>query len=248
MAPELTYQLITVDGRRMALWSDGRIHPLVYGGDGDDAGGQGGDPGGDDSSGGDDGKGDDTGGGDDDGKDGAESQPDTLTMTQAQFDKRMARARKQWEKEATTKAEREKMDEAARLKAEKEDAEKTAGEKVSSANRKVITAEAKVAAVAAGVKPDRLAKFLRIVDLDDIDLDDDGEFDEAEVKTAVSKALEDMPEFKGGTAGGPGGASGSDHNGDSKPTQLSREQLKSMTPAEIVEAKKEGRLASLLGQ
>lgn len=149
-----------------------------------------------------DGKGDATSGDDGDGE---------KTLTQAEVDeivkKRLGRERKAWEKEQAEAAEREKMTEAERLKAEKAEAEQAAQARTDAANQRVIRAEAKAAALAAKVKPDRAKAFLKIVDLDEIEVDDDGEPDSAAIKEAVKAALELMPEFRGTATG----ASGTEH-------------------------------------
>lgn len=236
--------LTAADGRLSWLWPDGTLLPVVSGGadDGDDGDQDGKDDGGAD--------------GDGEGDGGSQLTPEQQTAVDAEVEKRLgasmakkiAAEQKKWEKAAAEKAEREKMDDAERAKAEKADAEKAAAEKVSGANARLVKAEAKSAALAAGVKADRVDRFLRNVDLDDIEVDDDGKIDEAAVGKAVKQALDDVPEFKGGASNGKGGASGGDFGGDAKPAQLTHDQLKGMTPKEITEAKKEGKLRDLLGQ
>lgn len=139
-------------------------------------------------------------------------------LTQAEVDelvkKRLGQARKTWEREAADAAEKAAMSETERLKAEKADAEKAAAERASAADQRVVRAEAKVAAVAAGVKPERAAAFMRIVDLASIELDDNGDPDAAALSAAITAALKEFPEFKGVAA--TGGASGSEHGGDPK--------------------------------
>lgn len=137
-------------------------------------------------------------------------------MPQEEFDdilaKRVAKAVKNAQDEARTKAEREKMDETERLKAELADRDTATTAAIAKANERIVTADAKVAATEAGVKADRLAAFLRITDLAGIEVDDDGNVDAKALKKAVDSTLKDFPEFKG-TAAGPGRAGGR-HNGD----------------------------------
>lgn len=186
-----------------------RFVPIVRGGDGPN------DSESDDSTEGDDSteseSGDDTGTEND-----KTEQPDIDAIVQ----KRLGQARKQWDKEQADAAAKAKMTEAEQAKAEKAEAEKAADEKSSAADARVIRAEAKVAAVAAGVKPDRAAAFLRILELDGVELDDDGEPDAKAIAAAIKSTLADFPEFKG--VAGKGGPSGGEH-GDSpkaKPKSL----------------------------
>lgn len=210
---EITFQRIVVDGR-IANWlmcSDGRVIPYCRGGDGEEndakkdddaekADGDSGDEAKDDAKKDDDAKGD----------------TDTVTMTRAELDAQLAKARvkakKAAEEEVKQAAERAKMDDAERAKAEKADAEKASAELVATANKRIVKTEAKVAALAAGVKPDRMSPFMRLVDLDDIEVDDEGEVDEAALKKAIEAALKDAPEFKG--TPGKGGASGGEFGKD----------------------------------
>jgi hypothetical protein len=174
----------------------------------------------------------------DDANDQAGSSHAEVKMTQAELDKlidgRLAKARKSWDDEAKQKAERAKMDEAERLKAEKADAEKAAADKVTGANKRIITAEAKLAALAAGVPKERLTRFLRNVDLDDIDVSDDGDVDEKAVAKAVKDALDDVPEFKGSANGHSGnGQSGGEHNGGGQQKKFTRDEIAKMSVEEF---------------
>lgn len=69
---------------------------------------------------------------------------------------------------------------------------------------------------------------------------------------AIAEAIDDLLKSKpylaaqGGKRFG-GSADGGARNGKSKPSQLTREDLKRMSPAEIVKARSEGRLADVLG-
>lgn len=179
--------------------------------DGDGDGGDGSD--GDDTGDGDGDGGDDTDSDGDDGDDGDEKK-----LTQAEVDailsKRLKDERRKWDADAKAAADREKMDEAQRAQAEKEDAEKRANDAISTANKRLVTADVKTAASAAGVRPERVAAFLRHVDTDDIEVDDDGNVDDKAVKSAVDKALKDVPEFKAGKGAG---KSGGDLNGGDPP-------------------------------
>ncbi|MCU0273822.1 MAG: hypothetical protein MUE34_11380, partial [Acidimicrobiales bacterium] len=165
---DLTFLTVDVAGRRLALWSDGTVLPIVRGADGGEGGGEGENEGDDDS-------GDETGDND------TGDEPEVLKLTQAELDamieKRQARDRTLWEKELKAEAEKAKMDEATRLTAEKAEAEAKATEATTRANTRLVTAEAKLAAAAAGVPADRVAAFVKLADLSDIEVDDDGEID-----------------------------------------------------------------------
>lgn len=92
-------------------------------------------------------------------------------------------------------------------------------------------AEAKVAALVAGGRDDRLAKIVAEADLTGA-VADDGTVDEAKVKTAIEKVLTDMPEWKRTP-----GSSGPELGGktpEGKPT-YTRKQIQDMTPAERAE-------------
>lgn len=216
----LTFAPVIVAGRDSG-WlyvSDGRVIPRVRGAAGDEGGG--------DSSGaeGDGGSGETSGGGaageaassSGDAKGDKAPEPKTVTMTQAELDdmiaKRVAKATKSAKDEADQAATRAKMDEVERLKAEKADSDKAAAETTSKANAKLVRADAKVAAMAAGVKADRVDAFLRVANLGDVKVSDDGDPDAKAIAKTVADTLKEFPEFKAAAAGG-AGASGGEHNG-----------------------------------
>lgn len=183
--------------------------------------GEGGDPnaGGNDGGTGGDGGPDNAGGGDN-GKGGAK------TMTQAEIDamieKRLARARKQWESEQEEARKKEQMSAEERLKAEKEEAERRAQEVQAAANQRLINAEARVQAVTLGIKPERIAYALKLADLSGVEVDGQGNPDAAAIKAALEAVLNDLPELKGTQAPGKsgseftGGGGGIDRNPWSK--------------------------------
>lgn len=158
----------------------------------------------------------------------ADDKPTKIEFTKEQQDhiakllgeekaKATEKAKKEAEATAAEAAKRAKMDEADRLKAEKADAEKAASEATEKANARAIRADAKVAAVNAGVKADRVDAFLRVADLGDVKVNDDGDPDAKAISKAVADTLKDFPEFK--AAPGKGGTSGGDHNGNGAPTR-----------------------------
>jgi len=188
----------------------------------DDGSGSGGGAG--DSSGGQDDKGGGTDNSDKSDDSGAGDKPATVTMSQADLDalidKRVGMARKGWEGDAKTAAERAKLDDAERAKAEKADAEKERDDAKREALATKVEVTAERLALAAKVDPSKVERFMRLVDLADIDsLTADGKPDAAAVKAAVEATLKDFPEFK---AAAGGGRSGADFNGggDDKPKSM----------------------------
>jgi hypothetical protein len=187
---DLTFLTVDVAGRRLALWSDGTVLPIIRGADEGEGEGEGENEG--------DG---DTGADKDTGDD-----PEVLKLTQAELDamieKRQARDRAKWEKETKDAAEKAKMDEATRLTAEKAEAEAKATEATARANTRLVTAEAKLAAAAAGVPADRVAAFVKLADLSDIEVDDDGEIDAKALTKVVKSTLDANPFLKATPASG----------------------------------------------
>jgi hypothetical protein len=251
---EMTPSLTVIDGRRTWLWPDGTLLPVVSGGSDDGNGGEG-------SGGAGEGTGAHAGQGEapgaagntgDDGN-GGEGQPEgDKKFTQAEVaemvSRERAKARRAFEAESKQAAERAKMDEAERLKAEKADAEKA----VEDARREVLTTRVETTAerlaLKAKVDPDKVTRFLKIADLADLDtLTADGKPDETAIAKLVDGTLAEWPEFKA-NGNGRHGASGAEFNGNGKPDQLARADLKGMSPQEITKAKKEGRLRAVLGQ
>jgi len=138
----------------------------------------------------------------------------TVSMTQVEFDKtiedRLARAkkadRKAWEEEVAEAKKKAEMSEAERLKADKETAEQAVKDAHSKAGQRVIHAEARVAAIIAGIKPERLSYALRMADLSKIEVNDDGEPDATAIKSAIDQVVKDIPELAGsGNGAGRGG-------------------------------------------
>lgn len=140
---------------------------------------------------------------------GDDNQNNDKTFTQAELDeiikKRLAREKKSWEQQLEEEKKKAAMTEAERLKAEKEEAERKAKEAQQAANQRLITAEAKVQAAALGVKPEKLSYVLKLADLSDVEVDENGSVDEKAVKAAVEKVLKDLPELAStGTSRGGG--------------------------------------------
>ncbi len=158
-----------------------------------------------------------------------------VTMTQTELDamiqKRLGQAKKGWETDAQTQAQREKMDEVERLRAEKADADTAIAEVTERANRRLVQADAKVTAVGEGANPARVDALLKLVDLSDVTVDDDGSVDTDAVAAAIKKGLEEFPEFKATGASG-AGRSGGDFNGGATKT-WTREEITKLSDDEF---------------
>jgi hypothetical protein len=154
----------------------------------------------------------------------------------ADYEDLKAKAAKFDELDAANKSELEKAQEAAR-KATEERAK--AVERANAALRRgAVTA----AAVKAGaVDPDAV---LALIAQDAVTVGDDGQVTGAE--EAVTSLLKDKPYLVGKQPKFSGGADGGARGGD-VPSQLSRDDLKNMTPQQIVKAREEGRLKDLMG-
>lgn len=164
------------------------------------------------------GSGDDGAG--DEGNEGGEGEAGTAgsagrTFSQDEVNKLVARekrkaaeaARKEIEDEARKSA----MSEAEKLKADLAEKDKAIVAATERANRRAISAEAQVQALAAGIRPDRVAAAIRLADLSAIECDDEGEPDVEAIKTSIQAILKDYPEWAV-SAGGDGKGVGSGAN------------------------------------
>lgn len=88
------------------------------------------------------------------------------------------------------------------------------------------------------------ADAILYLDVDSLPRDADGTLEPKALADALGKVLEDKPHLA--AKPNPGSADGGPRGGDG-PAQLTRDDLKTMTPEAIVEAKAAGQLASLLG-
>lgn len=221
---------VLIDGRPHWRFSCGTLLPVISGGSTDDGGGDGGD-GGDGGTGDGSGSDDDGGAGDEGSGEGGdtkkveyspEQQAHMAEVIKQEKAKAAAAATKAAEEAAKQAAERAKMDEADRLKAEKADAEKQAADALAKANERIVTAEAKVQAIDAGADPKQLAYVLKLADLTDVKVDDDGTPDEKAIRKAIDKVLADVPALKtSSTSTGRSGADGINGNGgQAKPSNL----------------------------
>jgi hypothetical protein len=136
-------------------------------------------------------------------------------------------------------AEKDTADDSEKLRREVETAA------LSKANGRIVRAEVKAAAAGKLADP---ADAYRFIDLEQFEVDDDGNVDSDEIAEAITDLIKSKPYLAAATAKrfqgtGDGGAA----RKAPRPKQLSRADLKTMTPAQIVKAKDDGRLSDLLG-
>jgi hypothetical protein len=176
-----------------------------------------------DGDGGDDGDGDDgDGDGGDDGDDGdagGDDPKDVEGLKKALDAERAARTQAEKDSKKNARAIKDLNKEIDRIKASSAtDEEKKAAEIREGAakeERERLAKPIKRAAIRAGASG-RLANpavAVRLVDLDDIEIDDDGEVDEDSVKAAIDRILEEMPDLKAKGAAKSGADTGSGKNG-----------------------------------
>src|SRR5690606_30749699 len=122
-------------------------------------------------------------------------------FTQEELDRliqqRLQRERKKWEQQLEEERRKAQMTEAERLKAEKEEAERRAKEAEAAANQRLIQAEAKVVALELGIKPERVAYAIRLANLSDVEVGENGKVDTKALKAALEQVIKDIPELKG---------------------------------------------------
>lgn len=98
-----------------------------------------------------------------------------------------------------------------------------------------VEVAAERAALKAGVRPERIDRFLKLADLTDLDnLTSDGKADPDAIAQVIEQTLADVPEFKGTTA--PVTATGGDMSqGTTSKKTWTRAELAKLTPAEFAE-------------
>lgn len=181
---------------------------------------------------------------------GAAAQTTTATdagkaFTQADLDRILnERLAKEREKFATqleeAKATAGKSDlEAAQIKLQQTEAK--LGTVTKTAAERIAKTEAKVAAVTAGAKSDRITAVIAQADLTDA-VSEDGEVDDAKVAAAIGKVLEAFPEWKGTTVAGKSG--GELGGGAETGKSYTRAQIKAMS-LEAYQAEEKDILAAM---
>ena len=117
-------------------------------------------------------------------------------------------------------------------------------EATTKANERIVRAEVKAAATGKVKNP---ALALKLIDTSGIDVDDDGEVDSDAVNQAITDLLTEYPELAADGSKFTGSADQGAKGKPSKPAQLSEQDLTSMTPEQVVAARKSGQLNTLLG-
>lgn len=148
---------------------------------------------------------------------------------------------------AKWRAERDKRRELERAQAKDGDdseADKKAEQAIARANERIIKSEVKAAAK--GVLADAEDAY-RFLDLDQFEVDDDGNVDEDEIAEAIQNlvtqkpylAVQDGRRFRGSASSGAGNST--------KPGQLTLNDLERMSTEEVVAARKAGRFDKVMG-
>ncbi|MDG9705551.1 hypothetical protein [Streptomyces sp. DH37] len=118
------------------------------------------------------------------------------------------------------------------------------------ANARIVKAEVKAAAAKKLTDP---ADALRFIDLEQFEVDEDGEVDAEEVADAIDDLLKRKPYLaaQSGTKRFQGTADSGARKGSGRPSQLTEDDVKRLSKegkhAEIVKARSEGRLDDYLG-
>lgn len=139
-------------------------------------------------------------------------------------------------------ADKDKPAEEQALEAARREAEAAATAK---ANERIVRAELKAAAAGKVKRPDLLVK---VTDVASIDVDENGDPDVDALNDAIERFLEDYPELAADTSKFTGSADQGSKGKQTQPRQLSHEDIKSMSPEQIIKAQEEGRLNGLLGR
>lgn len=120
-----------------------------------------------------------------------------------------------------------------------------AAEAMSKANERLLKAEVRAAATGKLSDP---ADALRFLDLSTFEIGEDGELDSESINDAITELITAKPYLAAGTpARFEGSADQGARGKDSKPAQLTHEEVKRMSPQQIVSAQAAGRLNDLLG-
>ena len=144
---------------------------------------------------------------------------------------------------AKWRAERDRR-KAAEAKLEGDKDAPDAAEILAKATQRILRSVIKAAAAGKLADPADAYKFLN---LDEFEVDDDGNVDEDEIADAIDELIQNKPylaaqggrRFKGSADGGTRKGSG--------PSQLTQSDLDRMTAEEVVKARQEGRLDRLMG-
>lgn len=225
-------------------YETGPLSPLLYasGGEGDgeeDTGAADGD----DGQGGE-GAGADGGGGDGQGDD--EGDPAGAEQLGDAGKRALDSMKSKWQTERTKRRELEQQLAAKDGADEAEQARRQAeAGALAKANARILKAEIRAAAKGRLSDP---ADALTFLDLDQFEVGEDGEIDPEEIEEAITGLLKSKPYL--GSASAPrfqGTGDGGAARKAPRPKQLTKQDLKTMTPAQILKARDAGQLSDLLG-
>lgn len=164
--------------------------------------------------------------------------PTTQDELDAIIETRLARDRsktrkdieKQVRDELKAESDKANLTEIERLKKDKEDADTKVSDAEKRSNQRIVAADARVIASELGVKADRIPYLLKLVDLSEVTVGEDGEPDSTATRSAIEKILKAMPELKGASDGKGGNDIKGNGGGDDGP--LTREKILAMAPEE----------------
>lgn len=160
----------------------------------------------------------------------------------AEKDKRRAESAKRRELEAQLAA----LKASASADSEKADLDAIKAQAIREANaaaaQRILRSEIKAAAAGKLADPADAYKFL---DLADFEVNENGDVDTAEIASAITGLLTSKPYLKAAQSGH-GSADGGVRKG-SRPDQLTREQIQSMSSDAVEAARQKGQLNDLLG-
>jgi hypothetical protein len=118
-------------------------------------------------------------------------------------------------------------------------------EALARANDRIRRAEVKAAAKGVLADPQDAYKF---IDLDSIEVSDDGDVDTTAIKAALDSLIESKPYLGAQGKRFQGAADGGARTDATKPSQLTRDDMKRMSPEQITEAEAKGQFDDLLGR
>lgn len=124
------------------------------------------------------------------------------------------------------------------------DADAIRREALSAANARILRSEIKAAAAGKLADPRDALKFL---DLSQFEVDENGEIDSDEITDAIQDLVSSKPYLAAKATRFQGTGDGGAARKAAGPSQLTREDLKGMSPEAIHKAKAEGRLNKVLG-
>lgn len=113
-----------------------------------------------------------------------------------------------------------------------------------SSDERYVKSELKAALTGKVANP---AKVLQLINISDISVDADGEADADAIQTAIADLFADFPELAVKQARFQGGADQGIKGKSAELSQLTQSDIERMTPEQVVEARKAGRLNKLMG-